>query len=117
MSIPGIVHSPKMGIPLYRVVDIEEGDNLIEYHNDRTGVKEIVNIDRFIIYLLSGRIAGEKEMIYTPRAKIPIGAYIHDENGNVYIEVKNKKLVERICISQYVAMLMESKAQKIRAVS
>lgn len=112
--IKGLVYSPKEKIPLFKLKCNSSGDRSVEYLNNRTGCTELIKVSRLLVYLLEVEMASEnqKNMIYSPEKKIPLGIMERDRQGVYFIEVKYKKSKERIRFTTYVSLLLESEVLK-----
>lgn len=110
----GLVYSPKEKIPLFKLMCNPAGDRSVEYLNNRTGCTELIRVSRLVVYLLEAEMTTgcQKNMIYSPKEKIPLGIMIRDERGIYFIEVKYKKSIEKICFTTYVSLLLEAEALK-----
>lgn len=103
---PFLVKSPEEKIPLFSV-DYSSGESpIIVFLNSRTKVTDSIPVADYIDYILSSRLCGDHEMAFSPNKGIPLHAYVHDEFGFVFIEVKRKGFeTERIPIMDYIKML------------
>lgn len=110
----GLVYSPKLKIPLFKLVCDSSGNRSVEYLNNRTGCTEQVKVSRLVIYLLEAEMKSENKnnMIYSPKERIPLGVLERDECGVFFIIVKYKKNKESIRFTTYVSLLLESEALK-----
>lgn len=111
----GLVYSPKEKIPLFKLTYDSLGNRSVEYLNSRTGCTELIKVTKLVIYLLEaeGAVDKEKNMIYSPKKKIPLGIMKRDKFGDYFIEVKHKHNKECIRLTTYVSLLLESEALKV----
>lgn len=110
--VKGLVYSPKEKIPLFKLMCNPYGERSVEYLNNRTGCTELIKVSRLVVYLLEAEMTNgyQKNMIYSPKEKIPLGIMNRDERGIYFIEVKYKKSRERIRFTTYVSLLLEAEA-------
>lgn len=107
-----LIYSPKLKIPLFKLTwNPSSGEIMVEYLNVRhKDCSEMIDTRTMLIYLVEEEMKykHDNKMLFTPRCHIPVGVLQQDENNGIYyLEVKHKKKVEKIKLSEYLLLLLQ----------